>query len=1068
MRIFQFQHQKLFVGLCKRQSIPKSNIWVFSLLFYSCIYISWILLLSTNPQDQKTFFLRILHGLYFLEEVSAYNPYLLHPSFKSSYLTVRHDYSCNSFVCCLSIGLNKRLCRGGFLNQFNFLRNYQNRKKSRVEDSLVQERYSTENNELDINAEEKTDIGKEKEKQKKIKGAGNDQNNKTPFVQAMDFTTLLLLIDEMKDVILPSRIENVIQVDAYTIYMQLRTLSNGSPWFTVCWHPKFARISLSYDPPFEENKMKTKLYTLTGTMKTLLASKFINNIEVPFVGERVVKLSISTSAITSNQDMTRTDSMEKHIVNPVETEMELYIEIMGKRSNFALVELDDQKDKVEEDNKNVNLRDTTSSLGNKILCCGYQVSPTKSIRPLAVGAPFTLPPMLTTPLPTKERASNFATFYDSLMLIPQYSLTKALLTSYRGLHGKMIDVMAESVGILASESIESIDVAKIELFFHGPFSAWINTISSLYYPKKKEDLNDFLSTTNNFCTPIISFDGKEYCPLNFFNSSSLPSSVISNVNISNSTVINHDGEGKVPTRQYWSLLNLDYDKFNERNYNYNTVKEEKSQNKRMKNLRPKQSIQYLVDHYYRDTFRRYMIWDLKRKSLQKCSQVHTKLKKIYDSFEEKLRFASIENIESMERQCDLYLANVYRYNELLEERELEIEMIKEEEDAIREKEREENKNTRFKYKAKTTGNPEIESRRKINILEVEDFHNENKKIELPLLDGCTPIEMSQLLYKKIGKGKRSKNIIEPILKDLKIKLDYIEEIILSLEQCQGHSELELENIRDIAEEVQVTSEFSFLPVFETGLSSLSPKANRYAGHKERTYFTSLTSKSLTYSNFKLGDEDTNTFENLQGEERPSSNLPNSQFRVKGSSKSKNSKTNNKKKNSKSTIIGKEKPKEKNKGGAKINNGGYLTIPLPLDFIKKSFGYDNNMEKENENQQQRPITILVGRNSKQNDSLTFTIAQDHELWFHARGVPGAHVLLRYDPGTEIKDEHIQIAADIASFFSKNRNNNKVEVSMISPKYLKKVAKGPPGLVQFTRNDMEEVVLGRPFDGGKFVE
>lgn len=47
-----------------------------------------------------------------------------------------------------------------------------------------------------------------------------------------------------------------------------------------------------------------------------------------------------------------------------------------------------------------------------------------------------------------------------------------------------------------------------------------------------------------------------------------------------------------------------------------------------------------------------------------------------------------------------------------------------------------------------------------------------------------------------------------------------------------------------------------------------------------------------------------------------------------------------------------------------------------------------------------IRALVGRNSRQNDHVTFSLAKPHELWFHAQGVPGSHVLLRFDAGTEV--------------------------------------------------------------------
>jgi predicted ribosome quality control (RQC) complex YloA/Tae2 family protein len=51
--------------------------------------------------------------------------------------------------------------------------------------------------------------------------------------------------------------------------------------------------------------------------------------------------------------------------------------------------------------------------------------------------------------------------------------------------------------------------------------------------------------------------------------------------------------------------------------------------------------------------------------------------------------------------------------------------------------------------------------------------------------------------------------------------------------------------------------------------------------------------------------------------------------------------------------------------------------------------------------------------------THQVAKAHEQWFHVRGVPGAHVLLRSDPGQEVELEDVQFAADVAVYFSKAR-------------------------------------------------
>lgn len=64
-------------------------------------------------------------------------------------------------------------------------------------------------------------------------------------------------------------------------------------------------------------------------------------------------------------------------------------------------------------------------------------------------------------------------------------------------------------------------------------------------------------------------------------------------------------------------------------------------------------------------------------------------------------------------------------------------------------------------------------------------------------------------------------------------------------------------------------------------------------------------------------------------------------------------------------------------------------------------------------------VLVGRNNLQNDRITFSLARAHELWFHARGVAGAHVLLRLEPGQDVEDVDLAFAADVAVYFSKAR-------------------------------------------------
>ena len=91
-------------------------------------------------------------------------------------------------------------------------------------------------------------------------------------------------------------------------------------------------------------------------------------------------------------------------------------------------------------------------------------------------------------------------------------------------------------------------------------------------------------------------------------------------------------------------------------------------------------------------------------------------------------------------------------------------------------------------------------------------------------------------------------------------------------------------------------------------------------------------------------------------------------------------------------------------------------------------------------------ILVGRNNLQNEELTFKIARKEELWFHAKNIPGSHVVIsgNLNPSDEVKTD----AAELAAYYSKGRLSNLVQVDMIQVKKLNKPTGGKPGFVTYT--------------------
>jgi predicted ribosome quality control (RQC) complex YloA/Tae2 family protein len=92
--------------------------------------------------------------------------------------------------------------------------------------------------------------------------------------------------------------------------------------------------------------------------------------------------------------------------------------------------------------------------------------------------------------------------------------------------------------------------------------------------------------------------------------------------------------------------------------------------------------------------------------------------------------------------------------------------------------------------------------------------------------------------------------------------------------------------------------------------------------------------------------------------------------------------------------------------------------------------------------------FVGRSPSGNAELTFRVARPDDLWFHARNVPGAHVVLRLDAARRASDDELIAAAALAAFHSKARAAEKVEVDYTQRKYVRKQAGGAPGLVWYT--------------------
>lgn len=125
------------------------------------------------------------------------------------------------------------------------------------------------------------------------------------------------------------------------------------------------------------------------------------------------------------------------------------------------------------------------------------------------------------------------------------------------------------------------------------------------------------------------------------------------------------------------------------------------------------------------------------------------------------------------------------------------------------------------------------------------------------------------------------------------------------------------------------------------------------------------------------------------------------------------------------------------GYMKRHTGGKSTkkqklTSQPLHYIS-SDGYD----------------MYVGKNNLQNEELTFKFAGGGDWWFHAKGIPGSHVIVK-TKGDELPNRTFEEAARLAAYYSKNRTSEKVEIDYIQRKHVKKPNSGKPGFVIYHTN------------------
>ncbi|GHO73407.1 fibronectin-binding protein A [Ktedonobacter sp. SOSP1-85] len=100
------------------------------------------------------------------------------------------------------------------------------------------------------------------------------------------------------------------------------------------------------------------------------------------------------------------------------------------------------------------------------------------------------------------------------------------------------------------------------------------------------------------------------------------------------------------------------------------------------------------------------------------------------------------------------------------------------------------------------------------------------------------------------------------------------------------------------------------------------------------------------------------------------------------------------------------------------------------------------------QSREGFTLLVGKNSRQNEEVTFHQASGNDVWLHARGVPGAHVIVKA-AGREIPRSTIDQAASLAAYYSQARGITNAPVDYTLQRHVRHMKGGGPGMVVYER-------------------
>jgi len=269
-------------------------------------------------------------------------------------------------------------------------------------------------------------------------------------IQSFDYTSLFLSIQELQVFMLPSKVENILQLNNDNLYIGVKTLNHGNSWLQLSWDFSMARVALSAPPKVIDTKNK---YSFGLSLKSMLKDLFVVNITLPKPFERIIKIDFADK-----------------IGNNIPIKWSLITEINGGRSNVILV----------------------SGLDNIIAQVAFQVSAEKTIRPLQTGFPYSYPPKtggVYSPLESTLCYESFTKYIQSV----NTTLSRSFLSNFQGMSPNIINTM--SLYARNDTLHNSLNVKDIDEAYYTRLYSIFNDWRSIFQGMKR--FNTFRIYPNN-------------------------------------------------------------------------------------------------------------------------------------------------------------------------------------------------------------------------------------------------------------------------------------------------------------------------------------------------------------------------------------------------------------------------------------------------------------------------------------------------------------------------------------------------------------------------------------------